>query len=189
MRENSIPTWIDHFRITFGLFFKATLGAHPFIWKLVFIHMQMKTNFHMKRWAPGLALKKRPKVIRKWSITYHYSTQDSYPPEKVRKQERKILCLNRRYFSIVREVLTYVSWVERPIFLETALKTSLDSKSLFPSAKNVKSNSTIVAKRRKIELSLRWKRIAQQYHVGSRRSVHRRRCGWANTAAKRMRMR
>ena len=59
---------IDHFRITFGLFFKASLGAHPFIWKLVFIHMQMKTNFHMKRWAPGLALKKRPKVIRKWPI-------------------------------------------------------------------------------------------------------------------------
>ena len=28
----------------------------------------MKTNFHMKRWAPGLALKKRPKVIRKWPI-------------------------------------------------------------------------------------------------------------------------
>ena len=59
---------IDHFRITFGLFFKASLGANPFIWKLVFIHMQMKTNFHMKRWAPGLALKKRPKVIRKWPI-------------------------------------------------------------------------------------------------------------------------
>ena len=60
---------IDHFRITFGLFFKASLGAHPFIWKLVLIHMQMKTNFHMKRWAPELALKKRPKVIRKWPIT------------------------------------------------------------------------------------------------------------------------
>ena len=40
---------IDHFRITFGLFFKASLGAHPFIGKLVLIHMQMKTNFHMKR--------------------------------------------------------------------------------------------------------------------------------------------
>ena len=29
---------IGHFRIIFGLFFKASLGAHPFIWKLVFIH-------------------------------------------------------------------------------------------------------------------------------------------------------
>ena len=28
----------------------------------------MKTNFHMKGWAPGLALKKRPKGIRKWPI-------------------------------------------------------------------------------------------------------------------------
>jgi len=30
--------------------------------------MQMEANFHMKRWAPGLALKKRPKVIQKWPI-------------------------------------------------------------------------------------------------------------------------
>ena len=59
--------WIDNFHITFGLFSKALPGAHPFIWKLVFICMWMKTNFHMK-WAPGLALKKRPKVIRKWPI-------------------------------------------------------------------------------------------------------------------------
>ena len=65
---------IDHFRITFGLFFKASLGAHPFIWKLVFIHMQIEIiNFHMKRWVPGLALKKRPKVIWKWSIKVHFS--------------------------------------------------------------------------------------------------------------------
>ena len=62
---------ISHFRITFGLFFKASPGAHLFIWKLVFICMWMKTNFHMKRWAPGLALKKRPKVIRKWPIIFH----------------------------------------------------------------------------------------------------------------------
>ena len=59
---------IGDFRITFGLFFKASPGAHLFIWKLVFICMWMKTNFQMKGWAPGLALKKRPKVIQKWPI-------------------------------------------------------------------------------------------------------------------------
>ena len=59
---------IGHFQITFGLFFKASPGAHPFIWKLVFICMWMKTNFHMKGWAPGLAFKRRPKVIRQWPI-------------------------------------------------------------------------------------------------------------------------
>ena len=32
--------------------------------------MQMKTNFDMKGSAPRLALKKRPKVIRKWSIQF-----------------------------------------------------------------------------------------------------------------------
>ena len=30
---------IGHFRITFGLFLKASLGAHLFIWKWDFIHM------------------------------------------------------------------------------------------------------------------------------------------------------
>ena len=59
---------IGHLRITFGFFFKTSPGAHPFIRKLAFICMWMKTNFHMKGWAPELALKKRPKVIRKWPI-------------------------------------------------------------------------------------------------------------------------
>ena len=72
---------IGHFRITVPLafFFKASLDAHLFIWKLVFICMWMKANFHMKRWAPELSLKKRPKVIRKgllghiFQISFVYS--------------------------------------------------------------------------------------------------------------------
>ena len=59
---------VGHFRNTFGLFFKASPGAHLFIWKLVFICMWIKTNFPMKGWALALALKKRPKVFGKWSI-------------------------------------------------------------------------------------------------------------------------
>ena len=39
---------IGHFRITFSLFFKPSLGAHPFIWKWVFIHMQIKLIFIWK---------------------------------------------------------------------------------------------------------------------------------------------
>ena len=67
----SLGALIGHFGIIFGLFFKASLGAHLFIWKLIFIWMWMKANFHMKRWAPGLALKKRPNVIRKWPISFN----------------------------------------------------------------------------------------------------------------------
>ena len=74
--SQSLPCWafaiggmrIGHFGITFGLFFKASNGAYPFIWKLAFICMWIKLNFHMKGWAPGLALKMRPKVVRKWPI-------------------------------------------------------------------------------------------------------------------------
>ena len=65
-------------------------------------------------------------------------------------------------FSIVREVLTSASRVERSIFLETSPKTSLGSKSLFPNVKSAKSNATIVAKRRDAVLILRWKRIVRQ---------------------------
>ena len=36
---------IGHFRIAFSLFLKASLGAHPFIWKWDFIHKQIKLIF------------------------------------------------------------------------------------------------------------------------------------------------
>lgn len=38
--------------------------------------MQKKINFPMKGWAAGLALKKRPKIIRKWSIN-NFTTDDT----------------------------------------------------------------------------------------------------------------
>ena len=36
---------IGHFRITFSLFRKVSLGAQPFIWKWDLIHMQIKLIF------------------------------------------------------------------------------------------------------------------------------------------------
>ena len=36
---------IGHFRFTLSLFLKASRGAHPFIWKWDFIHMQIKQIF------------------------------------------------------------------------------------------------------------------------------------------------
>ena len=66
---------IGHYRITLGLFFKESPGAHPFICKSIFIHTQiklifmwMKIDLHMEGCAPRLALKKRPEVIRKWPM-------------------------------------------------------------------------------------------------------------------------
>ena len=54
IRAHLLHWSIGHFRITFSLFFKASLGAHPFIWKWNLI--------------PSLALIERLKVIRKWPI-------------------------------------------------------------------------------------------------------------------------
>ena len=50
--------------------FQSESWSSSFHMKISFhLHVNwMKTNFHMKGWAPRLALKKRPKVIRKWSI-------------------------------------------------------------------------------------------------------------------------
>ena len=58
---------IGHFRISLNLFefLKAILGAHPFIWKWDFIHMQIN---HMNGCAPGLALMERIRWTRKWAI-------------------------------------------------------------------------------------------------------------------------
>ena len=50
--------------------FQSESWCSSFHMKMCFICMWMKTNFHMKGWAPRLALKKRPKVIRKWSIDH-----------------------------------------------------------------------------------------------------------------------
>ena len=84
---------IGHFRITFGHFFKASPGAHLLIWKLVFICMWMETNFHMKGWAPGLALKKRPKVIRKWPIAYFFSFGARSTTFKERVRNKQNICI------------------------------------------------------------------------------------------------
>ena len=46
--------------------------------------MQMKTNFDKKECAPGLALKKRPKVIRKWPIGTSASAE-------IRRQTRTLV--------------------------------------------------------------------------------------------------
>ena len=58
-----------------GLCFKASPSAKPFIWKLVKIHTQIvvhlhvnKTDFHMKGFALGLALKQRRNATRKSPI-------------------------------------------------------------------------------------------------------------------------
>jgi len=39
---------IAHFRVVLYLFFKASPGAHPFMWKWPFIHMQIKLIFIWK---------------------------------------------------------------------------------------------------------------------------------------------
>ena len=41
-----VPTMlIGHLPITFSRFFKACSGAHPFLWKCLFFHMQLKVIF------------------------------------------------------------------------------------------------------------------------------------------------
>ena len=66
---------IGNFRVSFRLRFKARPSAKPFVWKLVLftrkflvlLHVN-KTDFHMKGFALGLALKQRRKATRKSPI-------------------------------------------------------------------------------------------------------------------------
>ena len=56
------------FRVHVSLLFKASLSAKSFLWKLVFIHMESRTNYHHKNFALKLALKRRQTWTRKWPI-------------------------------------------------------------------------------------------------------------------------
>ena len=61
-------TWpIGDFRVSFRLCFKASPRAKPFMQILVHLHVN-KTNFHMKGFALGLALKQRRKATLKSPI-------------------------------------------------------------------------------------------------------------------------
>ena len=40
-----VTSEIGYFRISLNLFLKASIGAHPFIWKWDFIHLQIKLIF------------------------------------------------------------------------------------------------------------------------------------------------
>ena len=48
--------------------FQSESWCSSFHMKISFHSRAKKTNLHLKGWAPGLAFKKRPKVIRKWPI-------------------------------------------------------------------------------------------------------------------------
>ena len=60
---------IGHFQVHLSLCFKARLNAMSLLWKSVFIHVEIGTNYHNKNFALGLALKERPRETRKWPIT------------------------------------------------------------------------------------------------------------------------
>ena len=60
--------WIGHFRVHLSLRFKARLSAKSLIWKSVFIHIEIGTNYHNKSFALRLALKERLRGTRKWPI-------------------------------------------------------------------------------------------------------------------------
>ena len=59
---------IGHFRVHLSLHFKARLSAKSLLWKSVFIHIEIGTNYHNKNFALRLALKERLSGTRKWLI-------------------------------------------------------------------------------------------------------------------------
>ena len=59
---------IGHYRVNLSLHFKARLSAKSLLWKSVFIHIEIRTNYHNKNLALRLALKDRLRRTRKWPI-------------------------------------------------------------------------------------------------------------------------
>ena len=59
---------IGHFRVHLSLHFKARVSAKSLLWKSVFIHIEIRTNYDNKKFALRLALKERLRGTRKWPI-------------------------------------------------------------------------------------------------------------------------
>ena len=64
-----------HFRVHLSLHFKKRLIAKSLLWKSVFIHIEIGTDYHNKNFALRLALKERLTRIRKWPIPRRLSRQ------------------------------------------------------------------------------------------------------------------
>ena len=64
---------IGHFRVLLSLHFKARLSAKSLLWKSVFMHIEIGTNYLDKNFELRLALKARLRENRKWPI--HSSPQ------------------------------------------------------------------------------------------------------------------
>ena len=79
---------IGHFRVPFSLHFKVRLSAKSLLWKSVFIHIEIGTNYHNKSFALRLALKERLRGTRKWLIEMCKNEQATWKP-----QSRERYCL------------------------------------------------------------------------------------------------
>ena len=70
---STVITAIGHFRISLSLYFKASLRAKSLLWMTVFIHIEIRTNYHNKNFASTLALKEILRGTRKlffYSLTF-----------------------------------------------------------------------------------------------------------------------
>ena len=76
--DNAKPHLIGHFRVRLSLHFKARLSAKSLLWKSVFIHIEIGTNYHNKRYALRLALKERLRGTRNGLFVKHNGFIDEF---------------------------------------------------------------------------------------------------------------
>lgn len=93
-----VPTMlIGHLPITFSRFFKACSGAHPFLWKCLFFHMQLKVIF-VRVVVHQASLVSRALVIgatRKLSIFFRFHAFN-FVPAFIHNKMRKIVKWKRK---------------------------------------------------------------------------------------------
>jgi len=65
---NSTDPAKGDFRVHLSLHLKARPSAKSLLWISVFIHIEIRTNYHNKNFAPRLAPKERLMETRKWAI-------------------------------------------------------------------------------------------------------------------------
>ena len=66
---------LGHFWVQLSLHFKVRVSAKSLLWKSVFIHIEIRSNYHNKNFALRLALKERPEGNSEMAYLFDIKTR------------------------------------------------------------------------------------------------------------------
>ena len=130
---------IGHLWVNLSLHFKARLSPKSLLWKSVFIHIEIRTNYHDKKFALRLALKER---LRDSEMAYWRTTV-------VSRTYKKASSKNFRSWNIIewKGDRTFRKRVVFGYVLFASVESHYQTKHLYLISSWMRVSSVIVAKK------------------------------------------